>query len=89
MTLNRTQDTLADIFEFYIEGVMLLVVAVLGILGNFFFIIVFSCKKNINTFHSLMVSLACFDSLYLSCSGMLYSQYILSIYLNLFILVET
>ena len=70
MSPSKTQDqTFADLFEFYIEGVMLLGVAVLGILGNLFFIIVFSSRtKKINTFHSLMVSLAYFDSLYIVCS---------------------
>ena len=72
MSHSKTEDqTFADLFEFYIEGVMLLGVAVLGILGNLFFIIVFSTSrrtKKINTFHSLMVSLAYFDSLYIVCS---------------------
>ena len=72
MSLSKTEDqSFADKFEFYIEGVMLLGVAVLGILGNLFFITVFSSSrrtKKINTFHSLMVSLAYFDSLYIICS---------------------
>ena len=70
MPPSHTEYKFADLFEFYIEGVMLLVVAVLGILGNIFFILLFSCRrKRLNTFHSLMVSLAYFDSLYLGCSG--------------------
>lgn len=35
------EEHFADNFEFYIEGVLLLGVAVIGILGNLFFIIMF------------------------------------------------
>ena len=71
-----TEDqTFADLFEFYIEGVLLLAVAVMGIIGNLFFIIVFSSrKKKINTFHGLMVSLAYFDSLYIACSVFVFAM---------------
>ena len=42
MSQSKTEDQhFADMFEFYIEGVLLLGVAVMGILGNLFFIIVF------------------------------------------------
>ena len=75
MSHSKTEDqTFADLFEFYVEGVMLLGVAVLGILGNLFFIIVFSSSKKINTFHSLMVSLAYFDSLYIVCSVFVFAM---------------
>ena len=70
MTTGSSHHNFADLFEFYVEGVMLLVVAILGIIGNVFFIVLFSRRrKSLKTFHSLMVSLAYFDSLYLCCSG--------------------
>ena len=62
--MNWTADeTFYETFEFYVEGVLLMLVAVLGILGNIFFVLVFSCHaKRINTFHRwhFKLSLKCF-----------------------------
>ena len=41
-----------ELFEFYIEGVILLVVAVCGVVGNVLFVLIFSINyKKITTFH--------------------------------------
>ena len=44
-------DSRAEIFEFYVEGVLLFIIAVFGIIGNIVFILIFSCSRDINTFH--------------------------------------
>ena len=68
MNLSAAEE-FSETFEFYVEGLLLMVVAIIGIIGNVLFILLFSCNaKKINTFHSLMVSLAWADSLYLSSS---------------------
>ena len=57
--MNMTAERFSDTFEFYAEGLLLMIVAIVGIIGNALFILLFSCNaKKINTFHSLMVSLA-------------------------------
>ena len=59
----------SETFEFYVEGVILMIVAIIGITGNIIFILIFSCHaKKINTFHSLMVCMAYFDTIYLTSS---------------------
>ena len=64
----------SDTFEFYVEGVLLFIVAVIGIIGNISFIIIFSThQKKLNTFHSLMVCLAYFDTIYLASSLFIFS----------------
>ena len=64
----------SDTFEFYVEGVLLFIVAVIGIIGNISFIIIFSAhQKKLNTFHSLMVCLAYFDTIYLASSLFIFS----------------
>ena len=60
--------------EFHLEGVTLFSVSIFGILGNLFFIIIFSSrKKAINTFHSIMVCLAYFDIVYLTSAVFIFS----------------
>ena len=64
----------SDTFEFYVEGILLFIVAVVGIIGNISFIIIFSThQKKLNTFHSLMVCLAYFDTIYLASSLFIFS----------------
>lgn len=69
-TMNLTaSEQFSETFEFYVEGLLLMIVAIIGIIGNVLFILLFSCRASkINTFHSLMVSLAWADSVYLSSS---------------------
>ena len=68
MNLTASEE-FSETFEFYVEGLLLMAVAIVGIIGNVFFILLFSCHANkINTFHSLMVCLAWADCLYLSSS---------------------
>ena len=68
MNLSASEE-FSETFEFYVEGLLLMIVAIIGIIGNVLFILLFSCRANkINTFHSLMVSLAWADSVYLSSS---------------------
>ena len=50
---------------FWIEGVAVSVVAILGILGNMLAMTVFTRKKMRNSFNLLLVALACFDAMYL------------------------
>ena len=50
--LTFSMNAWSDTFEFYVEGVLLFITAVLGVLGNIVFIVIFSCGRNkINTFH--------------------------------------
>ena len=51
-----------------------MIVAIVGIIGNIIFILIFSCHaKKINTFHSLMVCMAYFDTIYLSSSMFIFA----------------
>ena len=45
--------------EWWLEGLMLFVTAVLGLLGNLVFIVVFTCnRRNLNTFHRFGIDLS-------------------------------
>ena len=45
-------EKLESIFEYYIEGLFLFIIAIVGVFGNLSFILIFSCsRKNLNTFH--------------------------------------
>ena len=75
--MNHTEENdseFSEAFEFYVEGVLLMIVAIVGIIGNIIFILIFSCHaKKINTFHSLMVCMAYFDTIYLSSSMFIFA----------------
>ena len=67
--------------EFYINGVAILVVASLGLLGNVLSIFLFSCRKmKMNpTFTSLLCWLAVLDSLFLVSKDDLHTWQIVGI----------
>ena len=52
-------------FSFWVEGVLLIATAILGIVGNTLASVIISRKEMRNSFNLLLVSLACFDSTYL------------------------
>ena len=51
--------------SFWIEGVVISAVAIIGIFGNILAIAVFARKNMRNSFNLLLVALACFDAMYL------------------------
>ena len=45
-------DDWEEYFEFYVEGLLLFITGVFGVIGNIVFIIILSCRRqDINTFH--------------------------------------
>ena len=63
---DENAEDLLDFFSFWIEGILTTIVAILGIFGNTI-VSVIICKKDMrNSFNLLLVSLACFDSTYVS-----------------------
>ncbi len=58
---------------FIVEGVLLLVIGMVGIVGNVTAIIVFAREKLQKNFHALMLSLAAFDLAYILASILLFS----------------
>ena len=52
-------------FGFWVEGILQVTVAALGIVGNTIASVIISRKEMRNSFNLLLVSLACFDSTYL------------------------
>ena len=54
--------------SFWIEGVAISVVAILGIFGNMVAVTVFARKNMRNSFNLLLVALACFDAMFLLLS---------------------
>ena len=63
---SESDQTLLGFFSFWIEGVLTTLVAILGILGNTVVSFIISNKEMRNSFNLLLVSLACFDSTYVS-----------------------
>ena len=51
-----------DNFCWYVEGVLTLVAALIGYLGNIYSLKVFSRQKDHKTFHHLLLLLAIFDT---------------------------
>ena len=63
---SENDQALLNFFSFWIEGVLTTLVAILGILGNTVVSFIISNKEMRNSFNLLLVSLACFDSTYVS-----------------------
>ena len=63
---SENDKRLLAFFSFWIEGVLTSLVAVLGIFGNTIVSFIISNKEMRNSFNLLLVSLACFDSTYVS-----------------------
>ena len=55
MLSEKTEEDPSNNFGFVVEGILLLIIALLGVLGNLLCIIAFSVKRNKNTFHHLML----------------------------------
>ena len=51
-----------DNFCWYVEGLLILVAALIGYLGNIYSLKVFSRQKDHKTFHHLLLLLAIFDT---------------------------
>ena len=52
---EKTEEDPTNDFGFVVEGILLVIVALLGVLGNLLCIIAFAVKRNKNTFHHLML----------------------------------
>ena len=55
MLSEKTEEDSNNNFGFVVEGIFLVIVALLGVVGNVLCIIAFSVKRNKNTFHHLML----------------------------------
>ena len=55
MMLSEKREEQTDEFGYAVEGVLLAIVAVLGVLGNLMCSLTFSLKRSKNTFHQLMI----------------------------------
>ena len=66
---SEADNRLLAFFSFWIEGVLTSIVASLGIVGNTAVSFIISNKEMRNSFNLLLVSLACFDSTYVSTNG--------------------
>ena len=63
---SEADQRLLAFFSFWIEGILTTAVAILGIVGNTVVSFIISNKEMRNSFNLLLVSLACFDSTYVS-----------------------
>lgn len=63
---SETDQKLLAFFSFWVEGILTSIVALLGIMGNTVVSFIISNKEMRNSFNLLLVSLACFDSTYVS-----------------------
>jgi hypothetical protein len=63
---SEVDKRLLDFFSFWIEGILTTAVAILGILGNTIVSVIIAQRDMRNSFNLLLVSLACFDSTYVS-----------------------
>ena len=63
---SESDKELVDFFSFWVEGVLTTAVAILGIFGNTIVSFIIAHKEMRNSFNLLLVSLACFDSTYVS-----------------------
>ena len=70
---NETEGVADHFVAFSIEGIALLQVGILGIVGNVAAITVFARQHLQKNFHALMMSLAAFDLLYILASILLFS----------------
>ena len=63
--LTDSDKRLMQALNFWLEGVFLIVVAFLGIIGNFLASLILARKQMRNSFNILLVALALFDTTYL------------------------
>jgi len=69
---NETSVNSSD-YGYYFDGVFVSVFGIVGMLGNVLTLCVLSRKKFKDCFHKLLLTLACFDSLFILCGGINYS----------------
>ena len=62
---TEEQHALVENFDFWVAGVIPTGLSVLGIVGNTIASVIITRKEMRNSFNLLLVSLACYDSLYL------------------------
>ena len=62
-----------DVFAFCVEGIFLLIIGILGIIGNVMAIVVFARHTLQKNFHALMLSLSAFDLIYITASILIFS----------------
>jgi len=67
-------DVLLDSCRFYIEGVALLPISIVGIIGNALSMIVLSCPEMQNNFNHLLIGLSSFDTIYLLLSTLIFAM---------------
>ena len=72
---SETDQKLLAFFSFWVEGVLTTLMAILGIMGNTVVSFIISNKEMRNSFNLLLVSLACFDSTYVSKLRMLLNHF--------------
>ena len=60
-------------YYFYCDGVLVSIVAIIGVIGNVVALIVLSRPRLNDVFHQLLLALACFDILYLIFGGINYT----------------
>ena len=65
---------MAEEFSFWVEGVFQTIVGILGIFGNIVAGFILSRREMRNSFNLLLVTLACFDSTYVSNNITMYQQ---------------
>lgn len=63
--LTDSDNHLKQELNYWLEGVFLVVVAFLGIIGNFLASLILARKEMRNSFNMLLVALALFDTTYL------------------------
>ncbi|XP_059087453.1 FMRFamide receptor-like [Tigriopus californicus] len=67
--------TRADVtqYQFWCDGVLLVIIGLGGFVGNLMALVVLSRPKLRDVFHQLLLALACFDILYIICGGVSYT----------------
>ena len=70
---DKTDQDSKSFFNFFVEGVLLLVIGIFGAFGNLMCISSFCWKRNVRNFHRLMISTAVFELLYIVTAVTLFS----------------
>ena len=76
--MNETDFRILENCRFYIEGVAMLPVSIIGIIGNIFSMIVLACPEMQSDFNHLLIGLSTFDFIYLLMSTFIFALPILS-----------
>ena len=68
-----SNESILEFCRFYIEGVALLPISIVGIVGNILSMVILSCPEMQNNFNHLLFSLSTFDLIYLVMSTMIFA----------------